>query len=108
MELGGFDQHTFGKLLQLLWCEDCGLVYNTVIGGKKEVNRYYVEEALYSSHDGTGSGGTTVFDQERYLNIYNILKRHLKSYNSQIIDIGCGHGGFLIYLQKQGCINLFQ
>lgn len=82
------------------------LVFNAVEGGTEAVSRYYKEESFYAVHHGTGSGGTTAEDIRRYHNSKQVLLPHISSKDAEIVDIGCGQGGFLASLRDEGYSNL--
>lgn len=84
----------------LACCKDCGLVYANTPAKAQDYERYYHEHNKYSS--------TITIDSEAdaiYETVYPFLAKYIKI-NDAVLDMGCGTGGLLRNMWKDGYSNL--
>jgi ubiquinone/menaquinone biosynthesis C-methylase UbiE len=104
-QYSGILESPFNTICKLYTCKVCGIVFNTSIN-KDKLDVFYEKECFYfeNSH----------FDIENKMNIkkykhyYNILQSFIKN-DEIIVDVGCGRGGFIKYINKyhnKNCIGV--
>lgn len=98
------DSSLFPTEIQSVCCKKCGFIYNDN-NLPEDYDKYYENESLYLSDSSFGTGGLTSFDLNRYQIYVKILKQYINSENAFIVDIGCGKGGLLSYLEQNGFNN---
>lgn len=102
--IADFDDSLFPTEIQSVSCETCGFVYNDN-NLLEDYDKYYENESLYLSDSSFGTGGLTSFDLNRYQVYVEILKRYIDVDDAFIVDIGCGKGGLLSFLERNGFNN---
>lgn len=90
----------------LVSCQDCGMVFNDVCGGAPALARYYAGNAHYLASATAGTGGSSPAELSRYQRLLAHVEAHLDQ-DAAIVDVGCGKGGFLSFLQERGYRNLW-
>ncbi|MCI9138307.1 MAG: methyltransferase domain-containing protein [Lachnospiraceae bacterium] len=84
-------------------CSSCGFAYADVHATQKEYDQYYRECNMYAEN-----AALKVADLEReeeFIQVCKVFGDKIER-DANIIDIGCGSGDFLGYLQKKGFSNL--
>jgi len=81
-------------------CNKCGFVYANTLATAADYERYYNEHNKYSS--------TITIDNEAdsiYEVVSPILSKHINQ-DDAVLDMGCGTGGLLLNMKKDGYSNL--
>lgn len=84
-------------------CINCGFTFADVNASQKEYNEYYDGFNVYAECEELR--GQTVQIPVGYIEGERLISENVDK-NAKIIDIGCGGGGFLNYLQSKGYTNL--
>lgn len=84
-------------------CANCGFTFADVNASQKEYNEYYDGFNMYAECEELR--GQTVQIPVGYIEGERLISEKVEK-NAKIIDIGCGGGGFLHYLQSEGYTNL--
>jgi len=95
-----FDDLKLSGEMQLVQCLNCHMQFNNTSLTDNDFASYYRSNEYYSSSRSAGSGGSTENDRRRYNRIYDTIKPYLSKDNSTIVDLGCGKGGMLHWLQQ--------
>lgn len=85
----------------LVACRRCGMTYNDVCGGREALQRYYAGNAHYLAAATAGSGGSSPAEHARYRRLLDRVQDDLTP-DTAILDVGCGKGGLLTYLEQHG------
>jgi|TARA_R110000851_G_scaffold78281_3_gene172827 2-polyprenyl-3-methyl-5-hydroxy-6-metoxy-1,4-benzoquinol methylase len=97
-EYSGLDASIFNYTAQWHSCDNCGLVYVANIDDET-LAQFYANECSYFENDHFDI--TSPANVTKYQHYYDFLaKAGLE--HTPITDIGCGRGGFLQWLNKQG------
>ncbi len=102
-----FDSDELSKeqIVSIVACESCGMVFNDTTLGKEFFLSYYSSRAENNPGQGMGSGLLSEWDIAHYERVYEIVKEYF-DFSTTLVDVGCGRGGFLSYLQGKGIDNL--
>jgi len=90
-------------------CKNCGLVYLNPVMDSSEIAAFYSSSEYYSLSHGLTSDSEPqqlkpfdfkkrMFEFDRFMQIKNLI-----SPNSRVLEIGCGGGYLLSYLNNYGC-----
>lgn len=82
-------------------CDNCGMVYTDIDISAKNIDIYYSNENIY---DNMSVLKSSIYEksQEMY---YSHIDKYV-NFQSTLIDVGCGNGSFLTFLQDKGFTNL--
>ena len=97
-EMSGLNDSIFNYVAEFYECGDCGLVYNTNMSDEK-LAVFYAGECSYFEKPHFN------IDSAENIQKYACYKKIISDAGlsgSPIADIGCGRGGFLIWLKKNG------
>ncbi len=83
-------------------CETCGFTFADVEATQQVYNEYYTN---YNIHSEDSAVKDFQF-RSGFENMYELMKNYI-SLNAKILDVGCGNGDFLRYLQKKGYNHLY-
>jgi SAM-dependent methyltransferase len=84
----------------LACCRNCGFVYANTPAKARNYERYYNEHNKYSGTITIDSEADAIYEAASLLFLKYIKK------NDAVLDMGCGTGGLLLNLQKNGYSNL--
>ncbi len=84
----------------LACCKDCGFVYANTPASAKDYEKYYQEHNKYSSTINIDSEADSIYEAASPL-----LSKYLKKGHA-VLDMGCGTGGLLLNMRKNGYSNL--
>lgn len=94
----GLNDSIFNYTAQFLSCTACGLVYIANMTDNV-LSRFYQDECCYFENDHFNiNAHENIIKYEAYRKILI----NSKLMNTALTDVGCGRGGFLIWLQKNG------
>jgi len=99
--LGDLRGFALPNTYEIVSCEKCGFCYANTKATLDDYDYYYKNYNIYS-----GSPHKAIRDKGDFCHINDIIKRYL-SYDSRILDIGCGYGNFIIEARKNGYNNIF-
>jgi len=97
-EYSGLDASIFNYTAKWHSCNNCGLVYVANIDDET-LAKFYANECSYFENDHFDI--TSPANVTKYQHYYNFIS-NAGLENTPITDIGCGRGGFLQWLNKQG------
>lgn len=84
-------------------CDNCGFAYADVASSQSNYDKYYADHNAYSKVDDLRYGSDNYEKEEVY---FCRLKDYLKP-ESHILDLGCGSGKFVVYLNHKGWVNSY-
>lgn len=102
LEIADFDNVTLDRMVMVVVCDKCGMVFNDTSTDSTGLDLFYQNETLYDSEVGAGTGGTTQWDLNRYEGYVNFLSPLINLKESIIVDVGCAKGGFLAFMKGKG------
>ncbi len=94
------------ELFTLVECSHCNTLYTSPFPDNKEIITYYKSNSYVSHGDKKGLLFDTIYSSIKRINIsnkYKVLTRHISTKTH--LDIGCGTGDFLYYLENKGLIT---
>ena len=104
LKLGRFDKSVIYESVKIACCLRCGHYYNDLSYFEIDnLKKYYsteypeINKNISGDRDLLGKPG-----QSRYKQLHDILKPET---DSTIVDVGCGEGGFIQYLNERGHKN---
>lgn len=83
-------------------CENCGFTYADVDSTQEIYNIYYRDYNIYSENNNVKQNNEEVVADDRY----TIFSKYV-SKDAKIIDMGCGDGDWLVFLQRNGYKNIY-
>ena len=86
-------------------CENCGFIFNDTDWKQENYDKYYSLTHKYIYLYSDKSGAISPKEAEKYTEEANIIKI-FSSYDSSLLEIGCGKGGLLKTLKKIGYKDL--
>ncbi|WP_163716130.1 class I SAM-dependent methyltransferase [Mangrovibacterium lignilyticum] len=97
----------YGLAHQVVICKNCGLVYTNPRMTQKSYSKFYNSE-YRKLYGGRNAPNTAVFYSyyERGKRIYKYVGQYLptpKNRSLNILEIGCGAGGILLFFKENGC-----
>jgi len=92
----GLNDSIFNYIAQFLSCTDCGLVYIANITDGV-LSRFYQDECCYFEK---AHFDINALENIRKYEAYQNILRNFKLIDTPLTDVGCGRGGFLIWLQR--------
>ena len=103
--LKAIDHNLSGDYFSISQCRECGFRFTNPRPKEKTIGSYYKSEG-YVSHNSTKRG----FINKVYhiVRAYQFRRKHKeivglkKTKEKKLLDIGCGTGGFLEYMKKNG------
>lgn len=98
--LGEQEYSNLPSSYDVVCCNECGFTYADTTATEEDYNEYYRNCNIYSGSPHKLDDKESAFDIAK-----NIMKLQL-SYDSHIIDIGCGFGDFEIKALKEGYTNI--
>jgi hypothetical protein len=99
-----FDDSPLSKLTHVAACCQCGFVYNDTSSSENDFNEFYSHHYLINAYN---SSSCDYQSNENYLEgISTFLLEGGVKRDSQIADMGCGHGQLLRALAKEGFVDL--
>lgn len=102
---GNFDRSHLYKNAEIRLCEGCSHVFNYMTNRDiMGLQKYYEEEYPLLNLEGTNKTLNS-HKRNRYKQIFEFIKPFI-NIDSNILDIGCGAGGFLDFLREKGFRNL--
>lgn len=92
-----------GDIFNIVRCNKCGLVYVNPRPDKNEIKKYYPPETWPRGKAKIDFEAATINNQP-WRKVMKLRTAHLLKYieNGRILDIGCGDGFFLKYLEEKG------
>lgn len=90
-------------------CDECGLLFTRPRPGREAITRLYQKYYLSTAPSGTLVGGSSFIRRHpalrRLWHLYcgQYLGYVLKNAHGRVLDIGCGTGGLLEELSRNGC-----
>ena len=81
-------------------CKKCGFVYANTPANAKDYEKYYNEHNKYSSTITIDSEADSIYEVASPL-----LLKYIKK-GEAVLDMGCGTGGLLLNMRKDGYLNL--
>ena len=100
-----YERGVFFDKIYISICKNCGIVCQNPRMDETFFEKYYSSDEYYG-HYQPQINESSVYNNERPLLIYNIVKKYL-SKSSHILEIGTGRGDNLITLKEKGFINLY-
>lgn len=93
-----------GEFFNIVCCNKCGLVYLNPRPDKDEIKKYYPLETWPRAKEKIDFEAATINNQP-WRKIMKLRTARLLKYieNGRILDVGCGDGFFLKYLEERGC-----
>ena len=100
----GKDHNATEEIFSVVECEDCGYRFTSPRPKEKFIGKYY-QSKNYISHNSTKKGLINkIYHIVRKYQFYNkslLIKRYSRTGGKKILDIGCGTGDFLSYMQNK-------
>lgn len=81
-------------------CNDCGFTFADTISSQEDFNNYYATCNMYSANGEVKKDDTLNHIRHKLFNKYVECEK-------RVLDIGCGDGGFLLYLKEHGYGNVY-
>jgi ubiquinone/menaquinone biosynthesis C-methylase UbiE len=97
-EFSGLNDSIFNYTARFFDCPNCGLVFIENIDDER-LSRFYTEECAY--FENTHFDINSPANVEKYSYYRDVLSRHGLA-DTRVVDVGCGRGGFLIWLNNNG------
>ena len=98
----GKDHNATEEIFSVVECEDCGYRFTSPRPKEKFIGKYY-KSKNYISHNSTKKGLINkIYHIVRKYQFYKknqLIEKHSKTDGKKILDIGCGTGDFLNYMQ---------
>jgi ubiquinone/menaquinone biosynthesis C-methylase UbiE len=101
-EVYDFDDIILERNINIVSCNNCGMIYNDNYINDDDLDTYYKNDAVYDSVEGVGAGGLTSWDMDRYLGYLELLESIPIQKKLSLVDVGCAKGGFLVFLKERG------
>jgi len=102
--LVGQDHNTTGELFSIAECKNCGYRFTSSRPKEKFIGKYY-QSKNYISHNSTKKGLINkIYHIVRKYQFYNksqLIEKYRRTGGKKILDIGCGTGDFLNYMQNK-------
>jgi SAM-dependent methyltransferase len=92
-----------GEFFNIVRCNKCGLVYVNPRPDEVEIKKYYPPEGWPRAKEKIDFEAATINNQP-WRKVMKLRTAHLLKYikNGRILDVGCGDGFFLKYLEEKG------
>lgn len=90
----------------LIACVSCGFVFNDLKAGDVKLGEYYRQNDHCLNSATAGSGGDSPTEKARYRRQITLMSPFLKL-DSAVLDVGCGMGGLLRSLKREGYGKLY-
>jgi len=100
------ETHLLSSLYNIVECNKCKFVFADSSSNQRDYNMFYQNMSKYEDKLTASGGGDTSYDLERLRQTASDIQKILPEKNSSILDIGCGNGGLLCELKKNGFNNL--
>ncbi len=97
-QFSGLNDSIFNNTFDLVECPACGLVYNNSVTDSTLAKFYNKECSYFEKQHFNPSAPANIKKYEYYSGV--LRKNGL--FDSRIADIGCGRGGYLLWLKKNG------
>lgn len=101
-----FDDLPISGSVQLVSCSGCGFAFYDTADSQADFDRYYRQNAYYSTAVTTGSGGASPHDTVRFEALFQRLAPHMPGIDAAIFDVGCARGGLLSVMARHGFSRL--
>lgn len=91
---------------EILECEDCKLLFTSPCPSPDKIGCYYKSEDYLSHNEEKKGLFAKIYNKIKKINIknkFNITVNGQQSTASNLLDIGCGVGDFLLYAKENGC-----
>ena len=112
LNCGNLDNSSLYQSVIINVCIECGHIYNHLSPDEIDgLTKYYNEEYgsinLSSAKSIDDNADQNLLPaSKRYIQLYKLISSYLNC-ATKVLDIGCGMGGFLDYLYKQGLDKLY-
>lgn len=93
------------EMFPLIECTKCQLVITSPRPDDQQLGKYYNSPQYISHSAESQSILDKIYRLARYFTLrwkLSVIKKHSKTYPTNLLDIGCGTGDFLHYCQTQG------
>jgi ubiquinone/menaquinone biosynthesis C-methylase UbiE len=97
----GLNESVFNYMVNYYFCSNCGFVFSSNISDE-QLAKFYALECDYSSKDHFNV--TSVANQKKYAEYYDFINECNLSCDN-LVDVGCGRGGFLYWLKENNLSN---
>ena len=96
------EAHPLPAAYDVVCCDACGFVYADTPAGQPEYDAYYSRDSKYADvNTGTG-GGDLPWDDARLRDTARTIAAHVVGRTGLAVDVGCGNGGLLKWLAREG------
>lgn len=85
----------------IVCCDKCGFTYADTVSNQKDFDIYYAKHNVYNINTEIKNQNKDLINDKRC----EILEKYVDK-EKRILDIGCGSGDLLYYLQKKGYKNI--
>jgi len=87
---------------EIVCCTLCGFVYADTTVLQTTYDQYYHELSKYEDKNTASGTGNDSFDKERLAATARDISKLLPDKCASVLDVGCGNGGLLLALKKEG------
>ena len=100
------EAHPLPGAYDVVCCTACGFVYADTVVGQPEYDAYYARNAKYADVHTVTGGGDLPWDDARLRHTARTIAAHVASRGGLAVDVGCGNGGLLKWLAREGFTRL--
>jgi len=100
-QYSGLNESVFNYTANYYFCSNCGLVFSSNITDE-QLRKFYALECSYSRK--AHFSVTSIANQKKYAEYYEFITKCNLSCDN-LVDVGCGRGGFLYWLKQNNLSN---